>query len=104
MNEGGLVLWVSVPDQDAERRAVAVLEKMGAHDVHVHEIKREWSPSDIPFAAPQPDLFLESDWLPIKHAPIPARVRKAVGDHRLPRTARVTDTTGGEGLTRGNLR
>ena len=76
MKKGGLVLWVSVPQPDAEKGAVAVLEKMGARDVHVHEINREWSLSDIPFAAMQPDLFLENDRALIKRAPISPRVKK----------------------------
>lgn len=61
LHKGGLVLWVAVPDADAEKRALAVLDKMGARDIHVHEIKREWSLSDIPFATTQPDPFLEND-------------------------------------------
>ncbi len=75
LKKGGLILWVSVPDADAEKRAIAVLGKMGAHDVHVHEIKREWGLSDIPFAAIQPDPFLEDDRAFIKRAPISAHVR-----------------------------
>ncbi len=58
LHQGGLALWVSVPDADAEKRARAVLDKMGAGDIHVHEIEREWSLSDIPFATAQPDPFL----------------------------------------------
>ncbi len=41
LHKGGLVLWVSVADADAEKRALAVLDKMGARDIHVHEINRE---------------------------------------------------------------
>jgi hypothetical protein len=58
---GGLVLWVSVPNADAEKRALAILNKMDAGDVHVHEIEREWSPSDMPLFLAQPDPFLEQD-------------------------------------------
>jgi hypothetical protein len=54
------VLWVHVPDADAEKRAVNVLNKMRARDVHVHEIKREWG--DVPATLMQADPFLlESD-------------------------------------------
>jgi hypothetical protein len=41
LHKGGLVLWVSVADAEAEKRALAVLDKMGARDIHVHEINRE---------------------------------------------------------------
>lgn len=58
---GGLILWVTVPDQKAEKDAVAVLEKMGGQDIHVHEIQREWSPNDLPSFVAQADPFLEKD-------------------------------------------
>lgn len=58
---GGLILWVNVPDQKAEKDAVAILEKMGAQDVHVHEIQREWGTGDIPLFVAQADPFLEKD-------------------------------------------
>jgi hypothetical protein len=45
---GGLVLWIKVADDDAEKRALAALEKNGAHDIHVHEVRRKWAPSDLP--------------------------------------------------------
>lgn len=62
LKKGGLVLWVSVATPDAERRAVATLEKMGAQDVHVHEIKRERIQSDMARTLIQADPFLlESD-------------------------------------------
>jgi len=59
--KGGLILWVSVLNADAEKRAVAILNKMDAWDVHVHEFEHEWSPSDIPLFVAQPDPFLEKD-------------------------------------------
>jgi hypothetical protein len=59
--KGGLILWVSVPNPDAEKRAVAILDETGAQDVHVHEIKHEWNPMDIPLFAAQPDPLLEKD-------------------------------------------
>ena len=43
LDRGGLVLWVKVDDADAEKRALAALEKSGAHDVHTHEIRRRWA-------------------------------------------------------------
>lgn len=59
--KGGLVLWVSVPKPEAEKRAFAILEKMGARDVHVHAVQRTWNLNNIPLAMAQPDPFLERD-------------------------------------------
>lgn len=61
LKKGGLILWVSVGSPDAEKRALAVFEEMGARDAHVHQIEREWGVTDIPFARTQPDPFLERD-------------------------------------------
>jgi hypothetical protein len=58
---GGLALWVNAPTPDAEKRALEALSKMGARDVHVHKIQREWSLKDIPLPLSQADPFLESD-------------------------------------------
>lgn len=43
IEQGGLVLWVKVDDAGAETRALAALEKAGARDVHVHQIRRRWA-------------------------------------------------------------
>ena len=59
--EGGMVLWVSLGDADAERRAVQILQKAGARDTHVHEIEREWTLKDRPLSDVQFDQFL---WWP----------------------------------------
>ena len=62
LKKGGLILWVSVETPDAEKRAIATLEKIGAQDVHVHTIKRERIPSDLPRTLIEADPFLlESD-------------------------------------------
>ncbi len=45
--QGGLVLWVKVAGHDAERRALAVLKKARAHDIHIHQIRRQWGPNDM---------------------------------------------------------
>ncbi|MGB8365072.1 MAG: hypothetical protein ACLQUZ_10080 [Rhizomicrobium sp.] len=58
---GGLILWVSTPTEEAQKRAVAVLSKTGASDVHVHEYEREWSVKDVSLAAIQPDPLLDRD-------------------------------------------
>ena len=36
---GGLLLWVRLRDPDHERRAVAILSRHAAEDVHVHELR-----------------------------------------------------------------
>jgi outer membrane lipoprotein SlyB len=59
--EGGLVLWVSLRDDDAERRALHILANAGGRDVHVHEFEREWTLKDRPLSDVQFDPFL---WWP----------------------------------------
>ena len=59
--QGGMVLWVSLRDADAERCALQILKKAGARDVHVHEFEREWTLKDRPFSEVQFDPFL---WWP----------------------------------------
>lgn len=61
LDHGGLVLWVGVPDEATEKRAVAILKKTGAQHVHVHEIQREWGPKDRPLAEQHLDVFLERE-------------------------------------------
>jgi hypothetical protein len=38
LDRGGLLLWVRTPDAAAERRALEVLTRHSAHDVHIHEL------------------------------------------------------------------
>jgi hypothetical protein len=38
LERGGLLLWVRTPDQSAERRALDILTRHSAHDVHIHEL------------------------------------------------------------------
>jgi len=59
--EGGLVLWVSTPDEAAEQRALAVLGRCGGKSVHAHSVEREWGVADVPLHDAQPDPFLERD-------------------------------------------
>jgi len=35
---GGLLLWVRIPDETKEGRAVGILERHGARDVHLHDL------------------------------------------------------------------
>lgn len=58
---GGLVLWVNVPNEEAEQRALAALNKAGGRDVHVHTIERQWGPRSRPLSEVQADPFLERD-------------------------------------------
>lgn len=57
-SEGGLVLWVSLRDDDAERRALHILRNAGGRDVHVHEFEREWTLKDRPLSDVQFDPLL----------------------------------------------
>lgn len=41
LERGGILLWVNVPDGDAEKRAARVLERHGARNIHVHEVPAE---------------------------------------------------------------
>ncbi len=38
LNRGGLLLWVRTRDKEHERRAVEILSKHSAHDVHIHAL------------------------------------------------------------------
>jgi hypothetical protein len=58
LSQGGLVLWVSFRDDADGARALAILTEAGACDAHVHEIVRDWTLKDRPFALGQPDPFL----------------------------------------------
>jgi hypothetical protein len=84
LRKGGLVLWVSVVDAEAEKRAIAILERAGAGDVHVHQVKDEPSLGDT--RLPQADPFLlESDPVP------PPPLADAVHGHLEYATARGND-------------
>jgi hypothetical protein len=38
LDRGGVLLWVRTPDAEAEQRALDILRRHSAHDVHVHEV------------------------------------------------------------------
>jgi len=38
LDHGGILLWVRTPTADDERKAMDVLTRYSAHDVHIHEI------------------------------------------------------------------
>ena len=55
---GGLVLWVSTPTAESEKRATEILRKLGARDVHVHEVQRDWSFDSMPLTHGPYDPFV----------------------------------------------
>ena len=58
LDKGGLLLWVRVRDGDHEKRAVDILGKHAADDVHVHDIPASAAPETDPLAGIEPDPFL----------------------------------------------
>jgi hypothetical protein len=58
LSQGGLIVWVNFSDDGAGARALAILIANGARDAHLHEIERQWTLKDRPFALGQPDPFL----------------------------------------------
>jgi hypothetical protein len=38
IDRGGVLLWVRIRDAEAERRALDILRRHSAHDVHVHDL------------------------------------------------------------------
>ena len=41
LDRGGILLWVRTPSEEDERKAMEVLTRYSAHDVHIHEIAVE---------------------------------------------------------------
>jgi hypothetical protein len=58
LDKGGLLLWIRTCDADREARAIAVLSKHGADDVHVHALPAPDGPALNPLGGLQPDPFL----------------------------------------------
>jgi hypothetical protein len=58
LDHGGLLLWVHVRDATQEERAVDVLKRNGAEDVHVHDIPASEDPDANPLSGLQIDPFL----------------------------------------------
>ena len=44
LDRGGLLLWVRTPDPETQQRALAILTRHSAHDVHIHRLpgKGQW--------------------------------------------------------------
>jgi len=40
LEHGGLLLWVRTPTPEAEQKALAILSRHSAHDVHIHKLPR----------------------------------------------------------------
>jgi hypothetical protein len=38
LDRGGLLLWVRTPDPETQQRALAILARHSAHDVHIHRL------------------------------------------------------------------
>lgn len=58
IDKGGLLLWVQLRDGAHEERALAVLNRHAAGDVHVHDLARGDAPELDPLSGWQPDPFL----------------------------------------------
>jgi hypothetical protein len=58
LGHGGLLLWVHVRDDDHAERAVGILTRNGAEDVHVHALPASAVPADNPLAGVEFDPFL----------------------------------------------
>jgi hypothetical protein len=55
---GGAAVWLALYNEASENRALAVLDRAGARDIHVHEIPRGRQPGLRPTPRPQLDPFL----------------------------------------------
>jgi|APTNR8051073442_1049403.scaffolds.fasta_scaffold00409_21 outer membrane lipoprotein SlyB len=58
IDKGGLLLWVRARDRAHEERAVAVLNRHSAGDVHVHDLPHRDEPENDPLSGFEPDPFL----------------------------------------------
>lgn len=56
--KGGLLLWVRMPEAARDATVLDILRRTGAHDVHLHVVKRTWGASDVPMHDVEPDPFL----------------------------------------------
>jgi hypothetical protein len=56
--KGGLLLWVGIRDNEHEKRAVEILTRFSADDVHVHDIRHANEPETNPTVGLNVDPFL----------------------------------------------
>jgi hypothetical protein len=61
LSQGGLLLWVTTPNDATETSAIAVMTESGGALVHAHSIDRRWGVDDSPLHGVQPDPLLEHD-------------------------------------------
>jgi hypothetical protein len=57
VGNGGLVVWVTTPDDASRKRAADTMTKLGLKDVHAHEIELT-DPAPVMI---EPDPLLERD-------------------------------------------
>ena len=60
LEKGGLLLWVRLRDKEVERKALQILSRLSADDVHVHELPAPASPEGAPWQGMSPDPFLRN--------------------------------------------
>ena len=61
LDRGGLVLWVRTRDADHEKKALGILRRHSAHDVHLHRLpERAGKADDVPHDRPRVVHLL--DW------------------------------------------
>jgi hypothetical protein len=58
IDKGGLLLWVRIRDDRHQQRAVDILKRHSADDVHVHDLPAATLPEWDPLSGIQPDPFL----------------------------------------------
>ncbi|MGF1641733.1 MAG: hypothetical protein ACFCUO_12355 [Rhodospirillales bacterium] len=58
LDKGGLLLWIRIRDGEHERRAVDILTRHAADDVHVHDLPASAQPEIDPLVGFEPDPFL----------------------------------------------
>lgn len=58
LEHGGLLLWVHLRDPAHEQRAIEILKRNGAEDVHVHKLPGSRDPAANPLSGVEFDPFL----------------------------------------------
>ena len=62
LDRGGIVLWVKTDDAEHERRALEILERHAAEDVHIHELPGVELDSEDPGGGVSYDLSFMKRW------------------------------------------
>ena len=63
LHHGGLLLWVRTRDAECEERALEILRRHSAHDVHLHQIpERAGKESDVPRERPRVVHLLDREY------------------------------------------